>query len=255
MATIKDIKAQLLAVHTLEDPLLVELMEDSRSGVQKLIKLKQKEINQNRLKQEAFQARFTLERDLWSNGVNFVAGIDEVGRGCLAGPVVSASVILDETFDLTDVNDSKKLTSELREELYTKILQEAVSVGIGVCSNQKIDEVNILNATKLAMREAVGNLNVTPQHLLIDAVQAPIDIPKTVMFKGDSKSISIAAASIVAKVYRDHLMRSYDAIYPGYGFDSNAGYGTKQHLDGLRAYGVTPIHRQTFEPVPEFLNK
>lgn len=255
MATIKEIKTQLLSVYTPDDPLLVELSEDPRTGVQRLIKHKQKEINQLRLKEEAFQARFTLERELWSNGIDLVAGIDEVGRGCLAGPVVTASVVLDETFDLIDVNDSKQLSSELREELYAKILTEAVSVGIGVCSNQKIDEVNILNATKLAMREAVGNLNVTPQHLLIDAVNAPIEIPKTVMFKGDSKSISIAAASIVAKVYRDHLMRSYAALYPGYGFDKNVGYGTKQHIEGLKTYGVTPIHRQTFEPVPEFLIK
>jgi ribonuclease HII len=253
LATIKEIKEQLGTVNELTDPYLVTLQSDERAGVQALVKRKIKSIEKEIAKQAAFQARFTLERDLWADGKNLVAGIDEVGRGCLAGPVVTAAVVLDEHFSLVDVNDSKQLTAEIREKLYPQILEQAVSVGIGVFSNDQIDQLGILNATKAAMVNAINDLDVTPQHLLIDAVQVPIDIPKSVMFKGDAKSISIAAASIVAKVYRDHLMRDYSEMYPGYGFEQNVGYGTKQHLDGLRELGVTPIHRRTFEPVPNFL--
>lgn len=253
MATIKEIKADLVAVTDANDPYLLELLGDERAGVKALVKRKQKQINDHQVKVADFKQRFALERELWNHGKKWVAGIDEVGRGCLAGPVVTAAVVLDESFDLISVNDSKKLSAEVREELYPQILKEALSVGIGIYSNEEIDQVGILNATKQAMKMAIANLNVVPQHLLVDAVQIPIDIPKSVMFKGDSKSNSIAAASIVAKEYRDHLMHSYNDLYPGYGFDQNVGYGTKQHLLGLESLGVTPIHRRTFEPVPNFL--
>lgn len=255
MATIKEIKERLVTVQDVNDPYFLALADDSRAGVQKLLRQKEKALQKVAEQRLAFQKRFSLENELWQSGKQFVAGIDEVGRGCLAGPVVTAAVVLDDRFDLVEVNDSKQLSLKLRKSLYAQILSEAVSVGIGVRSNQQIDQMGILNATKAAMNDAISHLNVTPEHLLIDAVQVPTSIPKTVMYKGDAKSISIAAASIVAKVYRDHLMRSYNKIYPGYGFDQNVGYGTKQHLEGLKELGVTPLHRLTFEPVPEFVRQ
>lgn len=253
MATIKEIKAKLETVTDDKDPYLAILADDQRAGVQALVQRKRRMLSQKLKQQADFQRRFELEQNLWQNGTTMVAGIDEVGRGCLAGPVVTAAVVLDQSFDLVEVNDSKKLKESTREKLYPLILKEAVSVGIGVYSNDQIDQIGILNATKQAMNQAVDNLNVHPEHLLIDAVQVPTDIPKSVMFKGDSKSISIAAASIVAKEYRDHLMKAYHNLYPGYGFNKNVGYGTKEHLLGLQKLGVTPIHRKTFEPIPQFL--
>ena len=254
MATIKEIKAQLQSVQSTDDSYLLSLLDDQRVGVQKLIKQRLSQIKKQEEKVAAFKQRFFFERQHWQNNEPYIAGIDEVGRGCLAGPVVTAAVILDDSFDLIDVNDSKQLSATKREKLYPQIIAEAKSVGIGVCTNQEIDELGILNATKVAMKKAIQNLEIKPQHLLVDAVQIPTEIPKTVMFKGDAKSISIAAASIVAKEYRDHLMASYHRLYPNYGFDKNVGYGTAQHLAAIKNYGITPIHRKTFEPIPQFLN-
>ncbi|GEP18696.1 ribonuclease HII [Pediococcus argentinicus] len=251
--TIKEIKEQLMKVTQISDPILTSFESDERVGVQRLIVQRKKQLQAMQKQELAFQNRFKLERQAWNQRKNLVAGIDEVGRGCLAGPVVTAAVILDESFHLVEVNDSKQLTAKVRERLYPQILEQAVSVGIGISSNRRIDEIGILNATKEAMNKAVSNLALTPELLLIDAVQVPTNIPKQVMFKGDALSNSIAAASIVAKEYRDHLMSDYDRVYPGYGFKHNVGYGTKDHLEGLQKLGVTEIHRQTFEPVPKFI--
>ena len=176
-----------------------------------------------------------------------ICGIDEVGRGPLAGPVVAGAVILPKDCRLLYLNDSKKLSEKKREELYAEIMETAVAVGIGYNTPARIDEINILQATYEAMREAVANLSVRPDLLLNDAVTIPeIDIKQVPIIKGDAKSISIAAASIVAKVTRDRLMVKYDAIYPQYGFASHKGYGTAVHRDAIKKYGPTPIHRKSF---------
>lgn len=177
----------------------------------------------------------------------YICGIDEVGRGPLAGPVVACAVILPKDVEILYVNDSKKLSEKKREALYDEIMEKAVAVGIGIESPAVIDEINILQATYRAMRTAVHNLSVKPDILLNDAVTIPdVDIKQVPIIKGDAKSISIAAASIVAKVTRDRMMVEYDVLYPGYGFASNKGYGSKQHTDALRTLGKTPIHRESF---------
>ena len=176
-----------------------------------------------------------------------VAGIDEAGRGPLAGPVVAAAVILPKDIFLPFLNDSKKVTEKRRDVLFDQIKQEAIAYGIGIASNALIDEINILQATYEAMREAISKLNKTPDILLVDAVHIPgINIKQVGIVKGDAKSVNIAAASILAKVTRDRLMLEYDKIYPEYGFASNKGYGTAKHIEALKAYGACDIHRRTF---------
>ena len=180
---------------------------------------------------------------------SYICGIDEAGRGPLAGPVVAGAVILPKDSQILYLNDSKKLTEKRREELYEVIMQEAVAVGIGIVSPARIDEINILQATYEAMREAVGKLCVEPNVLLNDAVTIPMIPPHIVqvpIIKGDAKSVSIAAASIVAKVTRDRLMTEYEEVLPGYGFASNKGYGSSEHIVALKKYGPTPIHRRSF---------
>ncbi len=196
-----------------------------------------------------------FETELYNNGINFIAGIDEVGRGPLVGPVVTAAVILPKDFYDERINDSKKLTEKKRELLYDVIMENALSVGIGMSSPEVIDEINILNATKKAMIEAINNLSVKPQHLLIDAVKLDIDIPQTSIIKGDAKSESIAAASIIAKVTRDRMMVELDKKYPMYDFKHNKGYGTKKHIEALYEYGPISEHRKSFAPVSELTNK
>lgn len=179
--------------------------------------------------------------------LGYVCGIDEVGRGPLAGPVVAGAVILPKDCQILYLNDSKKLTPRKREELYDVIMEGAVSVGIGIVESSRIDEINILQATYEAMRMAISKLSVRPDVLLNDAVTIPgVDIRQVPIIKGDAKSVSIAAASIIAKVYRDRIMTEYDSVYPGYDFASNKGYGTAAHMEGLHRLGMTPIHRRTF---------
>lgn len=196
-----------------------------------------------------------FETELYNNGINFIAGIDEVGRGPLVGPVVTAAVILPKDFYDERINDSKKLTEKKRELLYDVIMENALSVGIGMSSPEVIDEINILNATKKAMIEAINNLSIKPEHLLIDAVKLDIDIPQTSIIKGDAKSESIAAASIIAKVTRDRMMVELDKKYPMYDFKHNKGYGTKKHIEALYQYGPIEEHRKSFAPVSELTNK
>ena len=200
---------------------------------------------------------FVEEQSYWQHGHTLVAGIDEVGRGPLAGPVVAAAVIFSPQFNipwLEQVRDSKKLSAKKREYLSSCIQAEAVSFGIGVVSHEEIDSLGIVGATKLAMRTAVEQLADTPDALLIDAVKLPeIAIRQRSIIKGDNISRSIAAASIVAKVYRDRLMGEYDGCYPGYGFARNAGYGTREHMNRLREIGCCPIHRTSFAPVRRVL--
>ena len=200
------------------------------------------------MQKEKLQTMLQHERRLWASGRAAIAGVDEVGRGPLAGPVVAAAVILPQDFDVLGIDDSKKLSPKKREELAAVIQEKALAWSIGWVSPEKIDEVNILEATKLAMAQAVNDLSIRPDHVLIDGnftVRA-LDLPQTAIVKGDANSTSIAAASILAKVTRDRYMEEMDAVYPGYAFASNNGYGTKAHYDGLKALGPCPIHRKTF---------
>ena len=202
---------------------------------------------QEKLK-ERLQAMLTHERRLWDSGRSLIAGVDEVGRGPLAGPVVAAAVILPHDFDVLGIDDSKKLSPKKREELAEVIKEKALAWSVGWVGPDRIDEINILEATKEAMTQAVQGLSLQPDHVLIDGnftVRA-LALPQTAIVKGDANSTSIAAASILAKVTRDRYMEEMDAVYPGYAFASNKGYGTKAHYDGLKAQGPTPIHRRSF---------
>lgn len=182
-----------------------------------------------------------------------IAGVDEVGRGPLAGPVVAAAVILPADFELLGVNDSKQLSDKKRRELAPKIMAQAVAVGFGIVEAPEIDQINIYEASRVAMKQAVNQLKPPADYLLVDAMVVDVNLPQEKLIKGDAKSASIGAASIVAKVKRDEMMAAYDAEYPGYDFASNAGYGTAAHLAGMAKHGITPIHRQTFAPVKKYL--
>ena len=225
--------------------LYLEYEEDSRAGVQNLIQKYQKQ--EEALKKERERTEQMKIYEHKYEDLGWICGIDEVGRGPLAGPVVAGAVILPRDSKILYLNDSKQLTAKKRDELYDVIMREAVAVGIGYASPARIDEINILQATYEAMREAISKLAVKPQILLNDAVTIPqIEIPQVPIIKGDAKSVSIAAASIIAKVTRDQLMAEYDKIMPEYGFASHKGYGSKSHIEAIRQYGPSPIHRVTF---------
>lgn len=218
---------------------------DERSGVKSILKKAQKSIDDYEKEIVRTNQMLSFEREY--DSYSYICGIDEVGRGPLAGPVVAGAVILPKDEKILYLNDSKKLTAAKRDELYDVIMEKAVAVGIGEVSWERIDEINILNATYEAMRMAISKLGVTPDILLNDAVTIPGVTAKQVpIIKGDAKSASIAAASIVAKVTRDRMMVEYDAKYPGYNFAGNKGYGSKEHIDALLKLGPTPIHRKSF---------
>lgn len=252
--TVKEIRNLLKQVHAIDDPLLRRFATDNRKGVQQAIQSTKHRLKRQQAALTAFKKRFIYEKKLWAQGNKYVAGMDEVGRGPLAGPVVTCAVILKPDFDLVGVTDSKQLTRHERESLYLRIVDEAVEVSIAVNDREVIDQINIYAATKQAMLRSVANLHHQPSHLIVDAVPLNTSIPQTTLIKGDQKSISVAAASIVAKEYRDHLMRDYDRLYPQYGFAQNMGYGTAQHLQALKQYGLTPIHRHSFAPVKKYLS-
>ncbi|MDD6244972.1 MAG: ribonuclease HII [bacterium] len=197
---------------------------------------------------------YKYERELRKKGVTLIAGVDEVGRGPLVGPVVTACVILPEKFDLPHLTDSKKLTERRREILYKEIQEQALGIGIGIVDNEEIDRINILNATKKAMKMAINNCKVKPEHVLIDAVKLDIDIPTTSIIKGDLKSITISAASVIAKVTRDHMLYELDKKYPMYDFKHNKGYPTKKHIEAIKEYGIIKEHRRSYSPVKEYVN-
>lgn len=249
MATIKEIKEQLANIQRLDDPLLTELEQDSRSGVIQAIAKRKREIQKRLDEDERLEGMLAYEKECYARGMELIAGVDEVGRGPLAGPVVAAAVILPKACKIPGLNDSKKIPKSKHKEIYEAVFQNAIAIGIGIKDNHVIDQVNIYEATKLAMMEAIGQLDPRPQHLLIDAMKLDLPISQTSIIKGDANSLSIAAASIVAKVTRDQMMEEFDREYPGYDFAQNAGYGTAKHLAGLDKLGVTPIHRRSFEPV------
>ena len=249
MATIKEIKEQLAQIQQLNDPLFSELEKDDRSGVIQAVAKRKREIQKCLEEDARLEGMLAYEKELYGQGIQLIAGVDEVGRGPLAGPVVAAAVILPQACKISGLNDSKKIPKSKHKEIYEAVLEHAIAVGIGVKDNQVIDQVNIYEATKLAMIEAIGQLDPKPQHLLIDAMKLDLPISQTSIIKGDANSLSIAAASIVAKVTRDQMMEEFDREYPGYDFAQNAGYGTAKHLAELQKLGITPIHRRSFEPI------
>ncbi len=219
--------------------------DDPRSGVQNLIRKYKRQ--EEKLQEERRRLETMREFERRYEDCVSICGIDEAGRGPLAGPVVAGAVILPKECEILYLNDSKKLSARRREELYDEIMEKAVAVGVGMSSPARIDEINILQATYEAMREAVGKLDVMPEVLLNDAVTIPgIEICQVPIIKGDARSVSIAAASIIAKVTRDRLMVQYDALMPEYGFAKHKGYGSKEHIEALKKYGPSPIHRRTF---------
>ncbi len=222
-----------------------EYRSDERKAVVTAVQRAQKRMDALAAEKQRMFQMFSFERKYAD--YSFICGIDEVGRGPLAGPVVAGAVILPKDCSLLYLNDSKQLSEKKREELYDKIMAEAVAVGLGFNSPERIDEINILQATYEAMREAISKLDPQPDLLLNDAVTIPkVEIKQVPIIKGDAKSASIAAASIVAKVTRDRMMVQYDEIYPEYGFAGNKGYGAQAHIDALKKYGPTPIHRRSF---------
>lgn len=252
MTKIAEIKNEFLTTPVDELEILIEkYKEDERAGVQKLIEKAHKDIKNLAKERERLEHMREFEHKY--SQYDYICGIDEVGRGPLAGPVIAAAVILPKDCEILYINDSKQLSEKKREELYDIIMEKAIAVGIGSSSHAVIDEINILNATYVAMREAIGNLNVKPDVLLNDAVKIPeVDVMQVPIIKGDAKSVSIAAASIIAKVTRDRMMQEYDRVFPGYAFASNKGYGSKEHIEGLKSQGPCLIHRRTF--IGNFIN-
>lgn len=198
---------------------------------------------------------YEYERNLKNEGIEFIAGVDEVGRGPLVGPVVAACVVLPEEFNLDGLTDSKKLSEKKRDYFFEEIKKQALGYGIGIIDEKKIDEVNIYEATKIAMKEAIKNTGIKLDHVLIDAMPLDIDVDTTSIIKGDAKSISIAAASVIAKVTRDKMMYDLDKIYPMYDLAHNKGYGTKKHIEAIKKYGITKYHRLSYKPVSDYKNK
>ena len=236
-------------IDELDHPLFEELILDGRAGVQAAISKRKRELQKQVDEDLRLEKMLAYEKELYAQGIDLIAGVDEVGRGPLAGPVVAAAVILPKACKIPGLNDSKKIPKSKHKEIYEAVFQNAIAIGIGIKDNHVIDQVNIYEATKLAMMEAIGQLDPRPQHLLIDAMKLDLPISQTSIIKGDANSLSIAAASIVAKVTRDQMMEEFDKEYPGYDFAQNAGYGTAKHLAGLDKLGVTPIHRRSFEPI------
>lgn len=258
MATVKEIKEALAAIESLDDERWQAYESDSRAGVQKAIQQRKKAIQADIDEDLRLENMLRYEKELYQQGYQAIAGIDEVGRGPLAGPVVTACVILPKNCKIKHLNDSKKIPKKHHEEIYQEILARALGIGIGIVDNNVIDQINIYEATKVGMLQAINQLKgevTKPDYLLIDAMHLETSIPQQSLLKGDANSLSIAAASIVAKVTRDRMMADYANDYPGYAFEKNVGYGTKEHLEGLKKYGITPIHRKTFEPIKSMLKE
>lgn len=246
MGSVTEIKA-IFAQTNIEDYTLLidEYDADQRDGVKKIVASARKKLDAYNKEIQRTYKMYEYERQYRDRG--YVCGIDEVGRGPLAGPVVAAAVILPVDHNILYLNDSKQLSAKKREQLYDEIMNKAVAVGVGMANENVIDEINVLNADYEAMKQAISKLDIKPDILLNDAVKIPgVDIAQVSIIKGDTLSASIAAASIIAKVTRDRLMIEYDDIYPGYGFARNMGYGTSEHIDALKKMGPCAIHRRTF---------
>ena len=198
---------------------------------------------------------YKYERELINKGIKLICGVDEVGRGPLIGPVVAAAVILPFGYTLDGITDSKKLSEKKREQFFEIISEDALAIGVGVISAKRIDEINIYEATKEAMYMAINNLSVKPEHVLIDAMKLELDVPSTSIIKGDLLSLSISAASVIAKVTRDHMLYELDKKYPMYDLKNNKGYGTKKHIEAIKEYGITKEHRLSYKPVSDYKDK
>ena len=244
-----------LSVDWSEDAPEWDLVEgDSRVGVRRLAVQARKQWARQRAEQARIKELLQFEQRLWGRGVERVAGVDEVGRGCLAGPVVAAAVVLPPNVELPGLNDSKKLSARKRETLNCAILAQALSTSIAKVEVQEIDQLNILQASLKAMREAIDGLEIVPNHILVDGhIRPGTSVEETALVDGDARSMSIAAASVLAKVYRDRLMVEFDETYPEYGFAGHKGYGSPDHLKALRLHGPSPLHRRTFAPVAQLL--
>ncbi|MEH7382505.1 ribonuclease HII [Bacillus sp. JJ1533] len=251
--TIKEVEQKLSTICDENDSFLKECELDTRKGVQVLLQRWNKKKDEEKALEQQYKEMSQYEQALYNKGITYIAGVDEVGRGPLAGPVVAAAVILPQDAYLPGLNDSKKLSEQKREELFQQINECAISVGIGIIQANVIDDVNIYQATKQAMKKAILGLSVKPDHLLVDAMEIPVNIPQTSIIKGDANSVSIAASSIIAKVTRDRLMVRLSHAYPQYGFENHMGYGTAYHLEALKKYGVTSEHRRSFAPIRELI--
>lgn len=251
--TIAEIEKRLRSITAEDDPVFQTIQNDERIGVQKLIHKWRKQKEAAKHLHEKFIVMNSFETKYRSQGYHYIAGVDEVGRGPLAGPVVAAAVILPNDFFLAGIDDSKKLSEKKRLEYDEIIRKEAISYSIAMIDAEEIDQINIYEATKKAMLSAIVTLNRQPDFLLIDAMKLDTPFPFESIIKGDAKSVSIAAASIIAKVARDKLMVEISAEYPEYGFQQNAGYGTKEHLTAIKQHGITPYHRKSFAPVKDMV--
>ncbi|EAE8347468.1 ribonuclease HII [Listeria monocytogenes] len=249
--SISTIREKLSDVTSENDSFFQECLQDERKGVEKLVQAVRRKWEKEAKLLVKLKEMTQHETELFQQGYKYIAGVDEVGRGPIAGPVVAAAVILPTNFSVVGINDSKQLSEAKRDALFETIKTEAIAIGVGIIEHDVIDQVNIYEATKLAMRKALDQLKPEPDFVLIDAMPLRYTEAELSLIKGDTKSISIAAASIIAKVTRDRLMQMYDEKYPGYDFANNMGYGTKKHLLGLDTIGICPIHRMSFSPVKE----
>lgn len=250
--TISEIKQKLAALESFDDLLFEKLMADPRKGVHQAAQQWEKRYKKIEELKKVYKQKNKWENYYHQQGINYIAGIDEVGRGPLAGPVVTAAVILNPHQPIYGLKDSKQLSLKSRERLFEEIKAKALSYYIVLKSAAEIDELNIYEATRQAMKLAAESLELPAELLLIDAMQIDSSIPQKKLIKGDDQSNSIAAASILAKVTRDRMMVEYSKKYANYGFEANKGYGTAAHLAGLESYGPSPIHRKTFQPVRKF---
>jgi ribonuclease HII len=247
--SITEIEELLATILEELDPFILEVEKDERKGVQQRLAKWRREREHEKFLQDKFNEMNRYEKKYRAQGYQLIAGIDEVGRGPLAGPVVAAAVILPEDFFLAGIDDSKKLSEKKREEYNEIIRSKAISISVSMIHAEEIDVINIYEATKKAMKTAIASLHIKPDFLLIDAMKLETPFSSESIIKGDAKSISIAAASIVAKVTRDQLMKGISESFPAYGFQQNMGYGTKQHIQAIQDYGITPYHRKSFAPV------
>jgi len=247
--TIAEIEQQLIGIKAESDPIFQRLQQDERKGVQQLIHKWYKKKELERILQEKFLEMNVYENKWRKQGYKYIAGVDEVGRGPLAGPVAAAAVILPKDFYLPGIDDSKKLSEKKRIEYDEIIRREAIAVSVALIDAVEVDSINIYEATKKAMKAAIASLTCKPEVLLVDAMKLETPYIMESIIKGDAKSVSIAAASIVAKVARDSLMIELSAEFPEYGFENNMGYGTKEHIQAVERYGITPYHRKSFAPI------
>ncbi|MDP4161484.1 MAG: ribonuclease HII [Bacillota bacterium] len=251
--TISIIEQKLADIQDVQDPFYKEIAEDERKGVQNLLNKWKRKKHHEELLERKFIEMNQYETKYRLKGYKYIAGIDEVGRGPLAGPVAAAAVILPENFYLPGIDDSKKLTEKKREEYDEIIRREAIAVSVVMIDAIEIDRINIYEATKVAMKTALSGLKCEPDFLLIDAMKLDTPYPNEAIIKGDAKSISIAAASIIAKTARDRFMKDISVNFPAYGFSRNMGYGTKEHLQAIEKHGITPYHRKSFAPVKDMI--